>query len=418
MFEGRRKYFYVGLFLCFIVAICVILNNRKSPIEETVVANSALPKIYLTLNNTSLEEIDNGDKSTVYENNSVIVESDGEFYDFSEVEIKARGNGTRTVEKRPYQIKFNEKTDIFGLGLTKKYVLLACAFDPSFLRNDVANWLAEEVGEDFPMRGNFVEFYVDTEYIGLYYISTKAEINSNSVALSDQNGVLMELDNVYHEFEEQSLVFQTETFGDYFVMIDSVNESEEEAQNAKNNFQESYNLFERAVNERDFEKVSELIDVDSFAEYFLVSELSLNHDAYVTSFRFYKDGEDDKIHAGPTWDFDRAFWMETDIKFYLREDEKESEIIYKMFEMPEFEKRVAEIFQDRLAGREDELIDYVEKLAAKIRKATIHNNQKWEADDFDESVENLKNWILERFKFMEEEYNFTPYDYLVTKVLV
>jgi hypothetical protein len=59
--------------------------------------------------------------------------------------------------------------------------------------------------------------------------------------------------------------------------------------------------------------VSDLIDVSSFIDYFLINELARNVDGYKKSSYFHKD-RDSKgglLHAGPIWDFDWA-WKNID----------------------------------------------------------------------------------------------------------
>ena len=54
------------------------------------------------------------------------------------------------------------------------------------------------------------------------------------------------------------------------------------------------------------------IDVPSFVDYFIHTELSLNADGYKRSAYFYKekqraDGTGGKLFAGPVWDYNRAY---------------------------------------------------------------------------------------------------------------
>ena len=60
--------------------------------------------------------------------------------------IKVRGNTTSKAEKKPFNLKFSEKQNLYGMGSAKKYVLLANAYDPTLLRNAVALSLAKELG--------------------------------------------------------------------------------------------------------------------------------------------------------------------------------------------------------------------------------------------------------------------------------
>ena len=59
---------------------------------------------------------------------------------------------------------------------------------------------------------------------------------------------------------------------------------------------------------------SKYINVKSFVDYFIHTELSLNPDGYKRSAYFYKtkqneDGTGGKLHAGPTWDYNLAYGM-------------------------------------------------------------------------------------------------------------
>mmetsp|Transcript_5445 Transcript_5445/g.16503 ORF Transcript_5445/g.16503 Transcript_5445/m.16503 type:complete len:364 (-) Transcript_5445:2185-3276(-) len=52
---------------------------------------------------------------------------------------------------------------------------------------------------------------------------------------------------------------------------------------------------------------SKYIDLDSFVDYFIHTEVSKNMDGYISSAYFSVNIEDGKLSAGPPWDFDLAF---------------------------------------------------------------------------------------------------------------
>ena len=47
-----------------------------------------------------------------------------------DIKIRGRGNSTWFAPKKPYRIKLDKKTDLFGMGNNKDYVLLANYYDP------------------------------------------------------------------------------------------------------------------------------------------------------------------------------------------------------------------------------------------------------------------------------------------------
>ena len=53
-------------------------------------------------------------------------------------EIRGRGNSTWNQPNKPYRLKLDKKTDLFGMGKSKHWVLLANYLDESLLRNTLA----------------------------------------------------------------------------------------------------------------------------------------------------------------------------------------------------------------------------------------------------------------------------------------
>lgn len=61
---------------------------------------------------------------------------------------------------------------------------------------------------------------------------------------------------------------------------------------------------------------SRMVDEYSFARQYLISQISLNPDAEITSWYFYKKPNSETIYAGPCWDFDGAFGEWSDCRNY------------------------------------------------------------------------------------------------------
>ena len=221
--------------------------------------------------------------------------------------------------------------------------------------------------------------------------------------------------------------------GDRLIIKDEV--SKDKADEAMREFLRSYNELEVAVKEKNYAKVEELADVESFAEYYLLSEFTVDPDAYWTSFYMNKDGVGDKIHAGPGWDFDLSLknrnwgnWMGE--KFYSPTEkmvrrgeimplefyqgmgiEKEyyasldlSRIIYGLMELPEFQEKVRQIFQERMSGRKEELMEVAEKAAREIESAVRADEEKWDEEGFWKETVGLIDWMRARYDYFEEEY--------------
>ena len=115
---------------------------------------------------------------------------------------------------------------------------------------------------------------------------------------------------------------------------------------------EAMNSFKNAINDLEVElyssnpswkRISGMIDVDSFVTYYLVNEFAINTDSYASSCFLYKDGDNDVIHMGPTWDYDAAFGYtvdSTEIDYTLNYASKN--FMSALYKFPQFAKLVNE----------------------------------------------------------------------------
>ena len=430
--------------LVLVVGIGLLVKyGMERAVAEEVLAkfpDRGVPRINITLNGVSLEEINAGSKDVQYEGNWLdLYEGDEKTLEAENVRVKGRGNATWewVPDKKPYKIKFEKKVDLFGLGKAKKWNLLANHMDDSNLRNDTAFYLANMLGMEYAYSGKYVELYIDGEYRGLYYLTRGVEISNTTVDLRNPLGVLVELDNIYGELEEYS----ARTINDDVMAVKDV-VSEDNAKIAFNGFMDDFNIFELALNESDFEKVAEVIDVESFAKYYLLSEFTVNPDAYWTSFYFYKDGVNDKIHAGPGWDYDFAlanrgwgnwlgerFYSPTEsmirkeelkpLEFYLdnglsaeqyKNSTNISDIIYRLMEMREFRSVVNAVYNDTLLGKKISLLNHLNDRKNEISKAAHANEEVWGRNTFETEAARLADWIERRYDYMDETFRLSEMD--------
>ncbi|MBR2994128.1 CotH kinase family protein [Candidatus Saccharibacteria bacterium] len=424
-----------GSFLVAVILVVVIVLtiDGRTQTEEVAFIYDGIPRMDITLADITLEEIDNNEKVVKYDGNTVDLTSQSGVFQFDNVQISGHGNSTWIQTKKPYDLKFEKKVNLLGLGKAKKWVLLANALDDTQLRNDIAYYVGRMLGGDWAQNGEFVELYIDGDYRGLYYLVQKVEIGKDLVNLKDPLGVLVELDNLhtggicYKAYDENCLVVKD--------LVD-----EENLAPAMRDFLDSFNALEIAAEAGDYETVEKLIDVESFAKYYLVSEFTSNPDAYNTSWHLYKDGVMDKIHAGVYWDYDLAlsnarwggseFFLPEDVRtrekfafgwkdydkdgfeVELEVDKSTSRLIYYLMRMPEFRKVVDDIFAEKMCGRGEELLGWIEQRVAMIDEARQRDLSRWDKSDVNQESEKLINWVMRRFRHFENEYgnNCVNYD--------
>lgn len=430
--HAKKIYFGCGILTIILlgaIAALMVMTNLKAIAADPAKYDAyGIPSVNINLNNTTLDHI-NSNKFIAHAGNTInLFHADTES-SINDIEIRTRGNSTSLPDKKPYQIKLPQKNSLLGLARAKKWILLANSYDHSYIRNDLAFYIARAIGMEYAPSGRFINLYINSEYHGIYYLTPKVAISRELVNLKDPLGVLVELDTLH---EDEDKPHYTSSEGVVFAIQDSVSKEGSEALNmGMEDFLKTFNQLELASKNREFEKVSELIDVDSFAKYFIVNELSSNPDAYSSSCFMYKDGPNDKIHAGPVWDFDLAFanhrwgWVQNPMIYSpaketarrieafggdgdkIIADRFISRFMYYLLDIPEFKNRISAIFQETISNKYDKLQDYINQKIQLIKPSITADQHRWGNNTFSAEIEYLKNWISERYAYFEATYGST-----------
>lgn len=316
----------------------------------TVLQSANVPSMHITTESGSMDAV-HADKSHK-EAAALTLLSDGEVILDKELEyIKGRGNATWTFDKKPYNIKFDKKTDMFGMGKAKKWSLLANYLDDSLMRNHIALNLAENVGIPYTSKHVFVDLYVDNEYYGNYLLCESVEIGETRVDINDLEGDTEDANTADLDAYDlggaqisdyKKLVAGTQKWvnipnnpddisGGYLLEYELPNRYVNEVSGFVTNRNQTivvkgpeyaseaqvkyisalYQDFEDAVySETGYNSLgkhyTEYIDVDSFIKMYVFQEYVKNLDAGLTSFYICKDNKSDLFVAAPVWDFDNS----------------------------------------------------------------------------------------------------------------
>ncbi|MDG2091864.1 MAG: CotH kinase family protein, partial [SAR86 cluster bacterium] len=231
------------------------------------------------------------------------------FDDFEESPMKIRGRGNSTWEfpKKPFQMKLDDKAEFLGMPKDKKWLFLAEYADKTMLRNKIAYEMGYISNLDWTPQARFAEVFINGEYNGTYNVAQKVEESNNRVALGD-TGYLLELDQLERlDFDD---VYFESTATDKFI----VNIKEPSLEYDSEEYSYIVNLigdFESALFGANFTSESngyrQYIDIDSFVDWFLISEITKNVDSMFFSSIYLNVIPEERIKMGPLWDFDLAF---------------------------------------------------------------------------------------------------------------
>lgn len=400
-------------------------NTQDSPMYDLeVMYTSKIPTLFLETDSGTLDQIH---ASKDYLESGTVLFFDGRGHKYFEggiEEIHCRGNSSfEDTDKKSYTIKLEEKADLFGMGLAKKWILIANAFDNTLLRNTMAFSIAKLLNLAYTPDAQYVDVYANGNFTGNYLLTEKIEVGNNRVAIRDLEEEVktlnnnVPLDSMEFFMEPQGRLFSTKGYriekepdnisGGYLLELDSSDRygleasgfltsrmqpvvfaspkyaSYEQVSYIANRYQD----FEDAIFSKDghspYTKAaySDYIDVDSFARKYLLEEFVKNLDASFTSQYFYKydDSISDKFFAGPCWDYDKSIAasgitesgidLHDPVGLYAASQEKDSDIWYALYQQEDFRKEVAKIFfqelEPQLRTRAKDILYQNKKLIAK-----------------------------------------------------
>lgn len=311
---------------------------------------SDIPVLHIATESGSLEFLkqdkDNKEKGYI----SIVYQDELIYRDILEY-IKGRGNYTWSRNKKPFNLKFFGKVDLFEMGASDKWCLLANYLDGTMLKNKIGYEFADKVGLDFSSQTTLVDVYINNEYMGNYTLSETVEVGENRVDIVDLEALNAEANagvdireftqsgtrgkNSYLEYGSAKWIDipnnPVDFTGGYLLEFELAYRYDKESSGFISNYgqpvvikspeyascaeveyiRDYYQAFEDAVMDESGynaqgKHYSEYVDMASFAKMYVYQEFIKNVDGAATSLFLYKNpGE--KIVAGPVWDIDLGF---------------------------------------------------------------------------------------------------------------
>lgn len=373
---------------------------------------TGLPIIYLKTTNE--EEIDSKED---YFKGYISMEGSRYFADLSLTTMKIRGRGNSTWgihPKKPYQLKFDDKTEVLGMPKDKKWIFLAEFSDKTLIRNKIAFEMGYLSRLDWTPQSVFTEVVINGSYSGTYNLSQKVEESDNRVLLGD-SGYLLEIDQL-GRLDPDDVYFRTKKF-----LINIKEPDTEYSSNEFNYVNELINEFEDVLMGEQFADpylgYAKYIDIDSFVDWYLISEITKNQDSKSFSSIFLNVIPGEKIKMGPLWDFDLAFGnvdyseCEYPTGFWV----KRHAWFDRLFDDEVFVGKVKERF---LFFKENQgfIIQKMDYYTNQLKWAQFENDDKWNLfgnyvwpnpvvySSHQAEVDHLKSWYIERMNWLDEAY--------------
>jgi subtilisin-like proprotein convertase family protein len=428
------------------------LTFGPSPLTPVVLTSSNLPIIKInTGGQTIVDQVKKTmDMDIIYNGAGArnYVTDPANNYD-GKVEVEYRGSSSLQFQKKSMSFETVTSTgadlDVSLLGIPPEHdwVLYASYTDKSLIRNALTYDLSKRMGH-YATKSVFVELLIDGEYQGVYVLEEKikrgsSRVNISKLTTSDNSGdqltggYIIRIDKRdgteggwHSSFAPLSGSTDTVYF-QYYYPKDTVITPQQ-----KTYLQDYIYRFEQALAGPDYADeltgYNKYIDQTSFADYFIISELSKNIDAYKVSTYLYKnrDSKGGKLKIGPVWDYDLAY---SNVNYGNATDPTgwEYQQTASYYEIPFWWQRLVTDpnFNNRVKCRweqfkSDALITpaalnaRIDSLAAYLSEAEVRNFTQWPVLDanvwvnpspvpatYPAQISDLKNWLSSRFNWLD-----------------
>ena len=366
------------------------------------------------------------------------------------ISIEIRGSSSQMFPKKQYALETqdidgeNLNVSILGMPEENDWILHAPYSDKSLLRNFLAYELARDMGR-YASRTRFCELVINGDYKGLYIFMEKIKRDNNRVDISKLNpdettgddltgGYIVKVDKWDGEnndgwWSASPLPEYDGTWYQYHYPKpdDIVDEQKDYINNYITDFE--LLLASEAYNDPDAGYYDQ-VNLESFIDVSLMSEISKNVDAYRLSAYMYKDkdSEDGRLTMGPIWDYNLAFG---NADYYAGWDpvgwQMDADIGEDYFQIPFWWYRIwdDETFRNAFNQRwqelrqtifsEEYILNIIDSTIAVIADAQVRNFQRWPILDeyvwpnayvggsYENEIEYLTDWITARLNWMDEQ---------------
>lgn len=222
----------------------------------------------------------------------------------SKINIRVRGNSSRTFDKVGYLFKFTDdagmerKLEVMGMEKDSTWVLHGPYLDKTLMRNYMWYNLAGQIMEWAP-DVRYCEVFLDHEYQGLYVMAEQISMGEGRIEMTKYDGKSnISSYIVCADRESVNDVQYLDNFTSYALRINGKLEVKYPGAlritpELTEYISRDFSRFEKALYSFDYDTArygyQNYIDVDSFVDYFIINEVTQNTDAGLYSTYFYKD---------------------------------------------------------------------------------------------------------------------------------
>jgi hypothetical protein len=339
------------------------------------------------------------------------------------IDIEIRGSSSQFMPKKQYAFTTrktdnisNNNVSLLGMPGENDWILNGMVFDPALIRDYLSFNLSRQIGE-YASRTVYCEVIINGIYKGLYLLQEKIKADNNRVDIMK----ISPTDNTYPLVSGGYITKADKTTGGDPIAwtmyswngspvgyIHELPKPENVSIQQNNYIHNQFELLAAKAYEGNISVADgfpSVIDIPSFIDFIIISELGSNADAYMFSTFFHKD-KNGKLRAGPIWDNDLTygndlfFWgfdrSKTNVWQFSNGDNEGARFWRDLFNNSMFRcylsKRWNELIQPDQPLNLSSMEAFIDQTVKTIREAVVRENGG------KPSATNCKHKILSQFK--------------------
>ena len=352
-------------------------------------------------------------------------------------QIRYRGNSSRHFDKKGYLVnlisadKTEKKKEVLGMTSHDEWILNGPFLDRSLLRNYVALNMAGELMEYAP-NVRYCELYVDEAYQGIYLLVESVSRGEGRIDIEKPNKKGQITDYIV-QLDRKGKGKQEINHYSYYTYRSDKSALDIRYPGKKNLTEKHKDYIERDISKLEkslysydlldkTKGASKYLDMNAFAEYFIINELWGNSDAGQFSTFYYKSARG--VLKPCVWDFNNAADNYMD---YELEAAGFTMIYRPMFDQLIKDKRFVDLVvkkykdlrKDKIS--EEYILNYIDESNLWLGEAVDRNYEKWgyvfELKNYnsknyltpvernytshEDSVDQLKDYLVRRGKWLD-----------------
>lgn len=227
------------------------------------------------------------------------------------VSVQFQGSG-KAGTKSSYRLKFNDKINLMPSGTYKQWVLSSNDDDPSMIRNALAKELGDAVGMPYTPGYQFVDLYVNSEYIGTYQLTDRVKAEEGRSLVSGGNKDTdwqIQFDDKTEIKENDNAVYIDKIANAPKIVIKNPDPKDITAQQLAALKAEMTTYFTTFFG-NNYNNVEANVHQQQLINWYICQEILSVYKGFssVEAYRSVTDGAaDNLVHFGPLWDSEKAF---------------------------------------------------------------------------------------------------------------